>query len=68
MKPRSVKRWYFWEGGFAAVEGFTDASHGCKKLASKTAVSIGSIEVGLLFSRRQNPGEYLFCRITPHVS
>ena len=49
MKPRSVERWGFWKTGFEAVESDPDASDECKKLASRVAELMASIEQSLLF-------------------
>ncbi len=49
MACRSVERWRFWKRCFEAIEGDLDAGDECKKLTSRAAGLMGSIEKGMWF-------------------
>lgn len=49
MQPCSVERWRSWKARFKGLESYIDASNECKKVASRAAVIMGSMEQSMLF-------------------
>lgn len=49
MEPQSIARWHFWKNCFEAIAADPGSSVECRKLASKSAGLMGTIEKSMVF-------------------